>query len=260
MNPNQMNARHEIPKEFMDYTVYPLWKRVLRLRARDVPRVARKMRDLVVNDEFTNIYRTVQPYTMLNHSRARALYDGVRQVAGQNVPGDIVECGTAHGGSAALMALTLKALRAKRKLFAFDTFAGLPPPTLDDPDYEIARHWTGKRRAELEEVRALFRELGVADLTECTKGLFQETLPRWQGGPIALLHLDGDWYDSLRVCLGNLWDRVSPGGIVQIDDYGAWAGARKAVDEFISARKIAASLMYIDPSGRQIIKMNAPEM
>lgn len=106
---------------------------------------------------------------------------------------------------------------------------------------------------------ALFRELGVADLTECVKGLFQETLPRRRSGPIALLHLDGDWYESIRVCLETLWDNVSPGGIVQIDDYGAWAGARKAVDEFFSARNISARLTYIDPTGRQIIKPMAPE-
>jgi predicted O-methyltransferase YrrM len=252
-----------MPAESVAYAQYPLWKRMLRLRARDLPRVARKMRDLIVRDEFTNIYSSVQPFTMLNHSRARALYDGVRRIVADDVPGDIVECGTARGGSAALMALTLKRLRQHRpdrKILAFDTFDGLPPPSADDPDYEIARYWTGQCRGDLDDVRALFRELGVADITECIKGLFQETLPRSQAHPIALLHLDGDWYESIRVCLENLWDRVSPCGIVQIDDYGAWAGARKAVDEFLSTRKLSIRLRYIDPTGRQITKINAPEI
>ena len=249
-----MNASNKMPTESAAYALYPLWKRMVRLRARDLPRVARKMRDLIVRDEFTNIYSSVQPYTMLNHSRARALYDGVRQMVAYDVPGDIVECGTARGGSAALMALTLKGLRQNRKVLAFDTFEGLPPPSFEDPDYEIARHWTGQCRGDLDDVLALFRKFGVADFTECIKGLFQETLPEWKARPIALLHLDGDWYDSIRVCLANLWDHVSPGGIVQIDDYGAWAGARRAVDEFFSARKLLARLRYIDPTGRQISK------
>jgi len=246
-----------IPAAAVAYAQYPLWKRIVRLRARDVPRVARKLRDLLVRDEFGDLYDAVRPYTMLNHSRAHSLYEGVRQVVARDIPGDIVECGVARGGSAALMALALgdqKQNARSRKIFAFDTFAGLPPPTIDDPDYELARHWTGKCRGDEAEVRALFHELGVADITECIKGTFRETLPRWESGPIALLHLDGDWYESIRVCLEQLWDRVSPGGIVQVDDYGAWAGARKAVDEFIATRKIAAPLKYIDPTGRQLIK------
>ena len=254
-----------MPAASVAYAEYPLWKRIVRIRARDVPRVARKVRDLIVHDEFRDFYAAVRPYTMLNHSRARALYDGVCEVVARDIPGDIVECGVARGGSAALMALTLRSRcdaarfsSDSRKILAFDTFEGLPPPTADDPDYEIARHWTGQCRGEEAEVHALFGGLGVADITECIKGTFQETLPRWQGGRIALLHLDGDWYDSIRVCLEHLWDRVSPGGIVQIDDYGAWAGARKAVDEFVSARNITAPLRYIDPTGRQLSKAEEP--
>ncbi len=258
---NSMNAGEQLPAASVAYAQYPLWKRIVRLRARDVPRVARKMRDLIVGDEFSDLYAVVRPYTMLNHSRARALYEGVRQVVANDIPGDIVECGVARGGSVALMALTLQSMRRvgrdsdlTRRIFAFDTFAGLPAPTADDPDYELARHWTGQCRGDEAEVRALFCRLGVAELTECVKGTFQETLPRWQAGPIALLHLDGDWYESIRVCLELLWERLSPGAILQIDDYGAWAGARKAVDEFLRARNIATPLRYIDPTGRQLVK------
>lgn len=257
-----MIHRVDISAASRAYAQYPLWSRIVRLRARDVPRVARKMRDLIVRDEFSNLYDAVRPYTMLNHSRARALYEAVRSVVAAKIPGDLVECGVARGGSAALLALTLRSLldatssvNLPRRVFAFDTFAGLPPPTRDDPDYEIARDWTGQCRGDEAEVRALFCDLGIADLTECIKGTFQETLPVWRSGPIALLHLDGDWYESVRVCLDCLWDRVSPGGIVQIDDYGAWAGARKAVDEFMHARGIARPLKYIDPTGRQLIKL-----
>jgi len=68
------------------------------------------------------------------------------------------------------------------------------------------------------------------------------------------LHLDGDWYRSVKVCLDELWDKVSPGGVVQIDDYGHWAGARKAVNEFIAERSLDLKVHYLDYSGRQLVK------
>jgi (2Fe-2S) ferredoxin len=86
------------------------------------------------------------------------------------------------------------------------------------------------------------------------KGLFQDTVPRCDVGPIAVLHLDGDWYESVKVCLDHLYDRVSPGGVIQIDDYGHWEGARKAVDEFMVARRLTGPLRYLDYTGRQLIK------
>lgn len=86
------------------------------------------------------------------------------------------------------------------------------------------------------------------------KGLFQDTLPHSEIQHIALLHLDGDWYDSTRVCLEQLYDKVSPGGVIQIDDYGHWAGARKALHEFFDHRKIQVDLKYLDHTGRQFIK------
>src|SRR5271167_1510198 len=76
-------------------------------------------------------------------SRLRGLYRGVRYVVGREIPGDVVECGAARGGSAALMALTLRELKAQRSIWLFDTFEGLPAPTSQDPDFEIADLFTG---------------------------------------------------------------------------------------------------------------------
>jgi hypothetical protein len=87
------------------------------------------------------------------------------------------------------------------------------------------------------------------------KGLFQDTLGHAPIEKISLLHIDGDWYDSVMTCLQSFYDRVSPGGIVQIDDYGFWEGARKAVDDFFRQRGLAMpSLRYIDYAGRQFVK------
>ena len=84
--------------------------------------------------------------------------------------------------------------------------------------------------------------------------MFQDTLATTDTGKISLLHIDGDWYESTRVCLENLWDRVTDNGIVQIDDYGEWQGCKKALDEFLSERAINIALQYIDPSARRLVK------
>jgi hypothetical protein len=106
----------------------------------------------------------------------------------------------------------------------------------------------------LNEVRALFQRLGVLEDVEFVKGLFQETLPVNRIGEIAVLHIDGDWYESVKVCLESLYDKVVPDGVIQLDDYGYWKGARKAVDEFFEQRGIQAPLKRLDYSGRFLIK------
>ncbi|MGI9069212.1 MAG: TylF/MycF/NovP-related O-methyltransferase [Pyrinomonadaceae bacterium] len=226
-----------------------LWR-----RAQDIPSHLAEIRDLVVPGEFAEFYRLVHPYTMCGRARLRRLHTGVRHVVEKNIPGDIVECGVAFGGSAALLGLTLKSMDAHRKLWAFDTFEGLPAPTEDDPDYTVANEFTGAYRSEVTDVSRLFERLGILENTVFVKGMFQDTVPGSGIGKIAVLHLDGDWYESVKVCLDHLYDRVSSGGIIQIDDYGHWAGARKAVDEFLDGRPIPGGLRYIDYSARQIIK------
>jgi Macrocin-O-methyltransferase (TylF) len=210
--------------------------------------------DSFSSDPFARLYKTVRPYTMSGNRRLRGLYAAVRHVTAEGIPGDIVECGTARGGSAALMGLALREAAADRTLWIFDTFEGIPPPTAADPDYEIAALYTGDFRGELEEVEGLFRRLGILDRARFVKGLFQETVPRFEVPAIAVLHLDGDWYESVKICLDCLYERVSRGGIIQIDDYGHWAGARKAVDEFMADRRIVEPLRYLDYTGRQLVK------
>ena len=210
--------------------------------------------DSFSSQPFARLYKTVRPYTMSGNSRLRGLYMAIRHVMARGIPGDIVECGTARGGSAALMGLVLKDALADRMLWVFDTFEGIPPPTTADPDYTIAALYTGDFRGELGEVEALFRRLGILDRARLVKGLFEDTVPGSEVGAIAVLHLDGDWYESVKICLDHLYDRVSRGGIIQIDDYGHWEGARRAVDEFMADRRIPGPLHYIDYTGRQLVK------
>ncbi len=204
--------------------------------------------------QFAQLYRTVRPYTMCGNARLRGLYGAVRHVVVQSVPGDLVECGAARGGSAALMGLTLKQIAADRTLWVFDTFEGIPPPTEADPDWQIAMLYTGTCRGDIREVQALLERLGLPSQYKLIKGPFRDTLSASGVGRIAVLHLDCDWYESVKICLEHLYDRVSPGGVIQIDDYGHWAGARKAVDEFLGQRSIEVQLHCLDYSGRQLIK------
>jgi hypothetical protein len=83
------------------------------------------------------------------------------------------------------------------------------------------------------------------------KGYFQDTLPRKKDevAPIALLHMDADWYESTKTILDNLYDFVVPDGFIQVDDYGHWEGCRQALHEFESIRKTNFKLNAIDYSG-----------
>ena len=210
--------------------------------------------NLISPSEFASLYRRVRNETMCSVARLSGLYRAVRDVVRKDIAGDVVECGCARGGSAALMALTLRQLGSQRKLWLFDTFEGLPAPSLQDPDFEIADLFTGTCVGTLREVRGLFDRLGVAGDVTFVKGLFQETLPITPIRRIALLHIDGDWYESVKVCLDSLYDKVVPGGVIQFDDYGYWEGARKAVDEFLETQGIQAPLQRLDYSGRFLIK------
>lgn len=210
--------------------------------------------DSISPQEFSVLYRRIRAYTMCSNPRLRSLYQGVRYVLQENIDGDLVECGCARGGSAALIALTLRRYGSRRQVWLFDTFEGLPAPTSQDPDYEIAKLITGEFVGTLQEVEALFQRLEIAEDARFVRGLFQNTLPATDIPKIALLHIDGDWYESVKACLENLYDKVSPGGIIQFDDYGYWKGARKAIDEFLANRGIEAPLRRLDHSGRALLK------
>jgi O-methyltransferase len=201
---------------------------------------------------FASLFRKVHPLTMCSYARLQSLHRAVLYIEKNNIPGDMVECGVGHGGSAALMALSSK--DHARKLWMFDTFQGLPEPTPENPDRPVASAWAGTFRASPEEVQSSFRKLGIEAHTVMVPGLFEDTLPGCAIESIALLHVDGDWYESVKATLDHLYDRVSPGGIVQFDDYGHWAGARRAIDEFMRGRGIDQPLRRIDFSGRQLIK------
>lgn len=223
-------------------------------KIRDIPRFTLRAKAIIWPDYFAkHVYPLVREHTLLRYEALRSLYEAAHYVVKQGIAGSAVECGVARGGSGAVIAAAMSQADARRQVFLFDTFEGLPAPTCGDPDYERAVQFTGKCRGELEEVQSLFHRLRLGNC-QLIKGMFQDTLTKTDTGKISLLHIDGDWYESTRVCLENLWDRIADHGIVQIDDYGEWQGCKKAVDEFLSEREITIPLQYIDPSARKLVK------
>ncbi len=208
------------------------------------------------------LLRQVRPFTMVSYRRLANVYELCLRAALERVGGAFVECGVWKGGAAAVMACLAREEGARRRTWLFDSFEGLPEPSAEDG--AEARRYSGGRdggklqpigkcAASVEEVeRFLFSDLEFDPaLVSLRKGWFQDTLPaaRAEIGPIALLRLDGDWYESNRVCLENLYDGVVPGGFVILDDYFHWEGCRRATDEFLAKSGGKAEIRRIDGSG-----------
>jgi O-methyltransferase len=201
----------------------------------------------------------IKRYTMTSPTRCRTLWDQCSELIRKQVPGCFVECGVWRGGSAGLMGLAMRHLGEQRPLHLFDSFEGLPEPTaIDEAEAKI---YSGNRasgklasvgqcQAGLPEVeRFLFDFLNLnRNQVKLHVGWFQNTLPTDAPklGKIALLRLDGDWYESTMVCLNHLYPQLSPGGIVILDDYHAWAGCKKATDEYRQQHGITTPMHRID--------------
>ena len=155
-----------------------------------------------------------------------------------------------------------------RRLWLYDTFEGMPAPGTADVGVrgeDAAKEWQRNQRgdinewcyAPIEEVRANMLATGLAaDRLELVRGLVEETIPARVPDKIALLRLDTDWYESTRHELVHLFPRLSPGGVLIIDDYGHWEGVRKAVDDYLSEHGVRLLLHRIDYAGR--IAINTP--
>lgn len=187
--------------------------------------------------------------TYLNKWNLRDLAALVRDLDRREVPGLIIEAGAARGGSAITMAA---AKSPARPMKIYDVFGMIPPPTEHDGEDVHRRYakiasggakglggelYYGYRPDLLVEVTESFERLGVpADErnVELIPGLFEDTIKLDE--PVAFAHLDGDWYESTMTCLERIAPLVSPGGRIVLDDYYAWSGCRRAVDEYFSGR------------------------
>lgn len=185
-------------------------------------------------------------YTMIGRKRLDQLHESLETILREDVPGNLIETGVWRGGSCMLMKATLAAHGdSQRTVYLADSFTGLPPPKSSADGWDL----NGNPYFDIssEQVRRNFERFNLwDDRVKLIKGWFQDTLATTPTGPLALLRLDGDLYESTRVALEALYDRVSPGGYIIVDDYHSWPGCGRAVDEFIRNRNLSVSLIDID--------------
>ncbi len=220
------------------------------------------------DDTNIEICTAVKPYTMTSPERINALIDAVRYVVTNKIDGAMVECGVWKGGSTMAMMLTLKKLGDEtREFYLYDTFAGMSEPTEADVSFEgdkAHKTFSDLKTAEdasdwcfssLEEVRENTLSTGYKNNNIFfVEGKVEDTIPKTIPRKIAVLRLDTDWYESTKHELIHLFPLLQPNGVLIIDDYGHWEGARKAVDEYISDKEICILLNRIDYTGRIGIK------
>jgi hypothetical protein len=221
--------------------------------------------------QFLDIYERCKDYTMTSVERLYALYKGVEYVVKAGIEGDFVETGVWRGGSCMLIAETLMALSDRaRRIFLFDTFEGHPKPDAEK-DIDIwgnraiedwERHQATSEAwgyASLDETRANLAQTGYpTDRIVFFKGMVEETIPQIvEVGPLALMRLDTDWYQSACVSLKHLFPRLAEGGVLIMDDYGHYKGQQQALDEYLAATGQHLLLNRIDYSCRVAIKGRA---
>lgn len=236
------------------------------LRARPKGRTDEQF-DPDMEPDFRDSFLRCQPFTMTSVQRMYALYQAVRYVGRAGIPGDVVECGVWRGGSSMLAALTLQAVGdMSRMLWLYDTFEGMAKPEALDVDFRsvpAAGEWERNAKpdrndwayASLDEVEANMKSTGypVGQL-RYVKGKVEETLPAAAPPEIAVLRLDTDWFESTLHELRHLYPRLAPGGVLIIDDYGWWQGAKEATDRFVKESGAVLLMNKIDFTGRLAIK------
>lgn len=196
------------------------------------------------------LVRTIRPeYSMIPSSRLRVIYELSKKINADRIPGDIIECGVYNGGSAAMMMYPQSFSSETRDIWLFDSFEGLPPPTENDGSYEHENYYKGWCKGSVEKVEEIFHRLKLPrEHLHIVKGWFQDTFlyeaPKI--GQIALLHIDADWYESVKICLETFYPKVSSGGYIEFDDYGKFPGCKKAVHEYFARHNIQADIKTHD--------------
>jgi hypothetical protein len=219
------------------------------------------------DEKFLRIYNKCEKYTMTRKDRMYALYKAVEYIITAKIKGDFVECGVWKGGSMMLVAYTLLELNAaNRKIYLYDTFTGMTEPTEDD--YFISSKepahilWAkGQKKnyndwviARLSEVKKNMFLTGYPNKSIIfVKGKVEETIPKVTPSQIGILRLDTDFYTSTKHELKHLFPLLVKGGVLIVDDYGSFAGSKKAVDEYFINKPIL--LNRVDSEARIGVKI-----
>lgn len=208
---------------------------------------------------FREIYPIIRAHTMVPEARLYSIFQLAKAICDQNIPGNFVECGVARGGTTLMLGLIIKKYsKQERHHFGFDTFEGMPDPSVHDTQNGVQANETGwgsgTCSGNMETINQVATQLGVENLITLVPGYFEDTLAPWHNkvGKIAFLHLDADWYTSTMTILDTYYESVIPGGYLQFDDYGCWDGCKKAVDEFQLSYNLSFELNSIPGDGQGI--------
>lgn len=214
-----------------------------------------------LDKEFYILQEKCKNYTMTSTERLYSVYKAAEYIVANNIEGDIVECGVWKGGSSMMAALALQKFgKTDRKIFLYDTYEGMSPPTEKDKTYygeSAEKEWDKDKKcySPMDEVRINMKSTGYPmQSIFFIKGKVEDTIPATLPGKIALLRLDTDWYESTYHELAHLYPLLCKNGILIIDDYGFWKGSREATDKYFKEKNITILLNRIDGSGRIAIK------
>lgn len=240
--------------EGMDGTVWQPregWRRVL-LKALVPPEILwRKPTDIQARSEGHDWPALAQ--TMVGFKRLDNLQNCLEQVLADGVPGDLIETGVWRGGATIFIRAVLKANGVTdRRVWVADSFAGLPQPNAQKypADAEDDHHTFSNLAVSLEQVQANFERYGLLDdQVRFLKGWFKDTLPTLPAPQLALIRLDGDMYESTMDGLVNLYPKLSPGGFLIVDDYGAVPACRQAIHDYRDQHGIREEIQTVDWTG-----------
>ncbi len=226
-------------------------------------------RDLAEDKEFMELYEFCRPYTMTSPERMFGLYQSVRYIIENNIEGDFVECGVWKGGSSMLIARLLTKLNIfNRNIYLYDTFEGMTQPSDIDKDFAGVEAKVLLEEAKIEDSNSvwcysaleevqnnLFSTGYQRDRIRFVKGKVEETIPGIMPGLVAILRLDTDWYESTSHELKYLYPLIQNKGILILDDFGHWEGAKNATLEYFRKENDFPLINRLDYTGRLIIKI-----
>jgi O-methyltransferase len=192
--------------------------------------------------------------SMIGLKRMENIEFCVNDTIKNNVPGDLIETGVWRGGSVIFMRALLKAANVSDKtVWVADSFEGLPKP--DEVKYTADKgddHYTlsDVLAISLDEVKHNFEKYGLLDnQVKFLKGWFKDTLPTAPIDKLSVLRLDGDMYESTINALDNLYPKLSRGGYIIVDDYGAVEGCKLAIHDYRNKFNITEAIIDIDGTG-----------
>lgn len=192
-------------------------------------------------------------HTMIGIQRLENIQTCLCDILEKGIPGDCVETGVWRGGATIFMRAILKAYQAKdRRVWVADSFAGLPRPDVEQYPLDVfSDHYMNSYLSvSLKTVQNNFQRYGLLDdQVVFLEGWFKDTLPTAPIEKIALLRLDGDLYESTMDALVHLYDKVSVGGYIIVDDYHDIVACKAAVHDFREARGIVDTILEIDGAG-----------